>query len=193
MEAFLMENMYDHYGKWWAAGVWIILYGVMILFTPFYSKSKVKPVRAYLAFISAFHHVCVYTPEGVFQGHTLCSLIGYGGMSAGALLLISGWGLIHDRYWKMETGEGELVTGGIYNFIRHPQYTGIFLITLGMIAEWATIPLVLMWPYLFYLYYQLARKEERDMALEFGGEYLRYKEKTGMFLPKSGKEKRIKS
>jgi protein-S-isoprenylcysteine O-methyltransferase Ste14 len=30
---------------------------------------------------------------------------------------------------------------------------------------------------------KLARKEERDMEEEFGEEYRRYKESTGMFLP----------
>jgi len=57
------------------------------------------------------------------------------------------------------------------------------LITFGMLLEWATIPLLIMWPILLVLYYRLARKEEGYMEREFGDEYRHYKSKTGMFLP----------
>jgi protein-S-isoprenylcysteine O-methyltransferase Ste14 len=58
------------------------------------------------------------------------------------------------------------------------------LITLGMIADWATLPLLIMWPILAVVYYRLARREEQDMEAEFGEAYRRYKAQTGMFLPK---------
>ena len=129
-------------------------------------------------------------PEGVFWGHTLVQYIGFWGMYAGlvlyvvgGLLIISGWKSIHKHYWREEEGKGKLVTGGIYAYIRHPQYTGFLLITFGMLLEWATIPLLIMWPILFLLYYRLARKEEGYMEQEFGDEYRLYKSKTGMFLP----------
>ena len=50
-------------------------------------------------------------------------------------------------------------------------------------GQWATIPLLIMWPILFRLYYRLAKKEERDMEKEFGADYKEYKKNTGMFLP----------
>jgi len=53
-----------------------------------------------------------------------------------------------------------------------------------MIFEWATIPLLIMWPILIIVYYRLARKEEQDMVQEFGDQYVVYKKQTGMFLPK---------
>jgi len=33
------------------------------------------------------------------------------------------------------------------------------------------------------IYYRLARKEESDMEREFGNEYIRYKNRTSMFIP----------
>ncbi|RMF57791.1 MAG: hypothetical protein D6743_18485, partial [Calditrichaeota bacterium] len=46
----------------------------------------------------------------------------------GLLLIALGWRQIHRA-----TG---LVTGGIYRYMRHPQYTGIFLFTFGWILHW---------------------------------------------------------
>ena len=61
---------------------------------------------------------------------------------------------------------------------------GVFLLSLGLICEWATLPLVIMFPLMVAMYYRLARREERDMELEFGQEYVAYKARTGMFLPR---------
>jgi protein-S-isoprenylcysteine O-methyltransferase Ste14 len=103
--------------------------------------------------------------------------------AAGIALIIAGWRAIHRDYWSKDRGEGRLVMSGIYRFIRHPQYTGFALITIGMLCEWATLPMLLMWPILGVIYYRLARREEAEMREEFGAEYDRYAERTGMFLP----------
>ncbi len=52
-----------------------------------------------------------------------------------------------------------------------------------MMFEWATLPMLIMWPILFFLYYRLAKKEEADMEVEFGDAYRQYREKTSMFIP----------
>jgi protein-S-isoprenylcysteine O-methyltransferase Ste14 len=190
---------------WWAVLIWIAIYGVFILFVPFNKKSQVKPTGVYLAFIVAFAiemfgipfsmfaigWLFGFTlPEGVFWGHTLGNYIGLWGMYlgilvslAGAALVILGWNKIHKEYWIKETGQGELVKTGIYKYIRHPQYTGFFMITLGMMFEWATLPLVILYCVFVVLYYKLARREENDMLKEFGDEYIEYKKNTKMFIP----------
>lgn len=66
-------------------------------------------------------------------------------------IVVIGWRSIFRRYWSKEEGRGQLVTTGIYAHVRHPQYTGFQLITLGMLIEWATIPLLVMWPVLLAL------------------------------------------
>jgi hypothetical protein len=50
----LEENIWTHFGNWWAVLVWIAIYAVFLLFVPFYKKSRVKPTGIYLAFIVAF-------------------------------------------------------------------------------------------------------------------------------------------
>ena len=196
----------NHFNQWANMFVWIALYAIMLAFVPFYKKSQRKPSSAYLAFIVALAFemfgvpLSMYVltwlfgislPDGVLYGHTLNQWIGHWGMYIGTVmmligvaLVIAGWSVIHKRYWSKDAGEGELVTSGIYAYIRHPQYTGFMLVTLGMMFDWATLPLLIMWPILMVIYYRLARREERDMELEFGRAYLDYKARTGMFLPR---------
>ena len=203
-----MDPVQGHFGAghWWTFVIYAIVYGAFILFLPYYKKSQVKPSGAYVAFAVAFAlemfgvpftmyiltWILGFTlPDGILWGHTL---IGYFGLVPtnigiaiqilGLLLVIFGWKEIFRLYWSKERHEGQLVTRGIYHFIRHPQYTGFLLITLGMIFEWATLPLLIMWPILFVLYYRLARKEEAEMEKEFGQQYFTYRSKTGMFLPR---------
>lgn len=200
-----MDAVWGHFGQWWAVILWIALSAVFLLFTPFYKKSQRKPASVYLAFVVALAlemfgvplsmYVLAgvlghYLPDGLLWGHTLQPLIGLWGTNIAAImyilaavLIILGWHAIYRDYWSKEEGKGKLVTSGIYGYIRHPQYTGFLLITFGMICEWATLPLLIMWPILALLYYRLARKEEVDMEHEFGAAYQEYKGRTGMFLP----------
>ncbi len=199
------EDIWSHFGMWWAVALWIIIYGVFLLFVPFYKKSQMKPSGVYVAFIVAFAlemfgipfsmfaigWLFGFTlPEGILWGHTLVQYIGFWGMYVGILisltgvaLVISGWNRIHKDYWSKDEGQGKLVTSGIYKYIRHPQYTGFFMITLGMMLEWATLPLIILYSLLLVLYYRLAKKEEKDIEQEFGNEYIEYKQKTKMFIP----------
>jgi protein-S-isoprenylcysteine O-methyltransferase Ste14 len=93
----------------------------------------------------------------------------------GMLLVFFGWMKIHKS-------EG-LVTSGIYKYIRHPQYTGIFLIITGWLFRWLNPTILLMYPILLILYYRLARREEKHVLKEYGEAYLKYKENTSMFFP----------
>lgn len=201
-----MDTATSHFGNWVAVILWIVLFGLFLLFTPFYKKSQRKPSSVYMAFVIALAlemfgvPLSMYAitwvlgrslPDGVLWGHTLIGQIGLLGMNiayffylVGILLVILGWKEIYKRYWSKEEGKGELVTNGIYGYIRHPQYTGFMLITLAMIFEWATLPLLIMWPLLMIIYYRLATKEESDMETEFGPQYVAYRRKTGMFLPR---------
>ncbi|MHB1295958.1 MAG: methyltransferase family protein [Anaerolineae bacterium] len=121
-------------------------------------------------------------PDGILWGHTLYSYIGHAGMYVGtvialigAALVILGWKEVYKRYWSKEEGQGELVTDGVYGLMRHPQYTGFLMITLGMLCDWATLPMLIMWPILSVMYYRLARREEGEMREQFGAQYDAYR------------------
>jgi len=93
----------------------------------------------------------------------------------GMILVIIGWQKIH--------GAKGLVTSGIYKYIRHPQYTGFFLVMTGWLLHWETTLTLVMYPILAVMYYLLARKEDKELSKEFGEEYEVYRQKTPMFLP----------
>jgi protein-S-isoprenylcysteine O-methyltransferase Ste14 len=201
-----VDSTASHFGQWGYMLIWIAIFALFLLFTPFYKKSQRKPASVYLAFILALAlemfgvPLSMYAitwifgralPDGVLWGHTLFTVFGNLGLvlsyvciSIGAVLIIWGWRDIYKYYWSKEEGRGELVTKGIYGIIRHPQYTGFWLITLGMLFDWATLPILIMYPLLLVLYYRLARREEADMEAEFGDAYRQYKARTGMFLPR---------
>ncbi|MBC6934736.1 MAG: isoprenylcysteine carboxylmethyltransferase family protein [Chloroflexi bacterium] len=200
------DTAISHFNQWGYVILWIVIFGLFLFFTPFYKKSQRKPASVYLAFIIALAlemfgvPLSMYAltwvfgkalPDGVLWGHTLNGLFGdlglllsYVCIGIGAVLIIWGWRDIYKHYWSKEEGRGELVTQGIYAHIRHPQYTGFWLITLGMLFDWATLPMLIMYPLLLALYYRLARREEADMEAEFGEAYRQYRARTGMFLPK---------
>ena len=188
-----MEIILQHFGQWDTVIVWVVLFGFFIAFIPLQRKSQRRPASVYLAFVIALAFemfgipLSMYIvswaigftlPVGILWGHTLQQYIGNWGMYmgftlnlVGAYLVIQGWKEVHEHYWRKDEGTGTLITNGVYTYIRHPQYTGFLLITLGLLVHWATLPLLVMWPILLLQYYRLARKEERELEKEFGDKY----------------------
>src|SRR3972149_2333564 len=95
----------------------------------------------------------------------------------GIFLVVFGWRRIFRE-------KDQLVTTGIYGHVRHPQYLGFLLITLGINVLWVTISTLLLWPILTVLYFRLAKEEEKGMLERFGEEYREYKDKVPMFIPR---------
>lgn len=129
-------------------------------------------------------------PFAHINGHLLGTLLGLseagklwicqiGGlfMTIGLLIMGVGW-------WQIHRSSGKLVTSGLYRFVRHPQYMGLFLITMGMLIQWPTLITVLMWPILIWKYYGLAKLEEAEMIEAFGEEYVEYRRRVPAFIPR---------
>ena len=92
-------------------------------------------------------------PEGILWGHTFVSIIGHWGMYINIVcaiialfLILNGWHHIYKNYWSKELTGGKLVKKGVYRYIRHPQYAGLLLLSFGMLVEWATLPLLVLFP-----------------------------------------------
>ena len=94
----------------------------------------------------------------------------------GVLLIILGWREVY-------RSADQLATGGIYGYLRHPQYLGIIFVAAGWLVHWPTIPGLMMWPILVVLYYRLSLQEEKRLAEKFGHEFWAYAERTPRFLP----------
>jgi protein-S-isoprenylcysteine O-methyltransferase Ste14 len=99
-------------------------------------------------------------------------------------LIIAGFWIMSVAWRRIHAAKGELVTEGPYRYVRHPQYSGLFLIITGLLIQWPTIITALMSPVLFYVYYRLARREEAEVETRFGDRYQKYKSITPMFIPR---------
>lgn len=105
--------------------------------------------------------------------------LGFAVIFSGIYLIAVAWQRVYAA-----SREKRLVTDGPYSIIRHPQYTGIFLVVVGQLIHWPTLITLILSPMIFFVYYRLARKEERDMLAIFGEGYHRYMEHVPMFFPR---------
>ncbi len=106
-------------------------------------------------------------------------IVGYAFVFLGISLIVRGWKQIYEARKKEK-----LVSDGIYTYMRHPQYTGIYLAIFGQLIHWPTIPTLILFPFIFVAYYTLSRKEEKVMIKKFGDEYREYIKKVPMFFPR---------
>jgi protein-S-isoprenylcysteine O-methyltransferase Ste14 len=74
---------------------------------------------------------------------------------------------------------------GFYTIIRHPQYLGLGLAALGLAIMWPRFLTLTLFAVMLFLYYLLAKDEERRMINRYGESYLVYMKRTGMFFPYS--------
>jgi len=198
-----MEN--EHFGQW---GMVLIIITLFIWFIFEFLKPKKKAEWRNSGILGAFiialyaemygFPLTIYVLTSVFgidisighiEGHLWSSLLGLGEvgemveMMIGYLIMGIG-GLLIIRAWKkIYQAKNGLITNGIYSYMRHPQYTGIILVTLGMLIHWPTFITLFMWPILVLVYYGLAKKEEKKMESKFSVAYQEYKNRTPMFLP----------
>ena len=107
--------------------------------------------------------------------HPLSNTIIFGGI----FVIAIGWRAIH-------SGNGELVTNGIYRYVRHPQYTGFTMMILGFLVQWPTFITLVMAPILLVMYAKLAKKEEKAMIEQFGEGYMEYSKQVPAFIPAIG-------
>lgn len=77
----------------------------------------------------------------------------------------------------------EIARTGPYARVRHPQYAAFIIIMLGFLIQWPTLPTLIMFPLLIWVYCRLARREEKEALAEFGERYARYAENTPRFIP----------
>ncbi len=76
-----------------------------------------------------------------------------------------------------------VATKGFYTIIRHPQYLGLGLAALGLAVMWPRFLTLTLFGVMLFLYYLLAKDEERRMMNRFGESYIAYMNRTGMFFP----------
>lgn len=105
----------------------------------------------------------------------------------GMLLIISGLMIFFAGaipvYWS-KFRKGRAVTGGLYSFIRHPQYVGLSITGAGAALVWPRFLVLVTLVLMIFMYVLLAEWEEHLCISRFGDDYRDYQRRTGRFLPK---------
>lgn len=102
-------------------------------------------------------------------------------------VIVGLWALTHNRLGNFniepELRENcRLVTTGIYGWIRHPMYTSVTLMMLGVALMDPRAVQWLLWLFLVNILLLKAKREE-SLWLSYDQCYLEYREKTKYFIP----------
>jgi methanethiol S-methyltransferase len=203
-----MHDKGNAYGNWGLV-VTMVIVGLFFIarFVPMRTRLGKRSGGALMAFIVALfaemygfpltiyllgHFVGVEIPQDHISGHLLGDLITWLGLGNGwaivmimsNVVLIAGIWLVTAGWEQVYHAEGRLVTRGVYAYVRHPQYAGIFITTLGFMIQWPTLATLILWPFVIGMYVRLAKREERDAIEAFGEAYRQYARHVPMFIPR---------
>jgi protein-S-isoprenylcysteine O-methyltransferase Ste14 len=163
----------------------VIAFEVLIMISPFagFFYSVFNPVLLKLAahpstrWLSAFYLPHMVLPQDWFLQFVRVM---------GSVLFVLGMVIFlvcaAQIYTAKFTKKGA-VLGGLYAYIRHPQYLALGLAGLGLSILWPRFLTIVLWLLMTIVYYFLAKDEERRMLNAHEATYRAYMQKTGMFLP----------
>ena len=105
--------------------------------------------------------------------------------SAGRVLLFGGlagfaFGVI--QIYRAKLRRDDAVMGGLYGYIRHPQYLALIVASIGMLLIWPRYLVLMLTVTVIFIYIALAKAEEGICLRQFPG-YADYMKHTGMFFP----------
>jgi len=131
------------------------------------SEQSVVPPPGFLAYSSV---------QGGF------SIVGQASMVLAALVMVAA--LVQRRALGGQTTKEGLLTSGVYRYARHPIYTGIVWMSLGLALASVNWEGLLMVPAVLAVNVVQAVIEERyDIGVRFPSQYKAYRKRTRMFGP----------
>jgi len=99
-----------------------------------------------------------------------------------APFLLVGAVLVPPALWTLGLNQ-ELRTRGLYRWTRHPYFLGILLMLVGAVIMMRSLPaLVLLVPAMG-ITIERARREERNLTLQFGNAYRSYQARVPFLIP----------
>ena len=91
-----------------------------------------------------------------------------------------------DKNWSANIvlkEDHELITTGPYAFVRHPIYTGLILMVLGVVLYVNTLAFTIFFILFFFGAYYKAKKEEKLLISHFKERYVEYKKSVKVLIP----------
>jgi methanethiol S-methyltransferase len=129
-----------------------------------------------------FYPLSISLSRRLFVNHWISVIIGIVILIPSATLMIKG--IIDAGKEAIAPQEGQTLYKGIYDKIRHPQAQGeVFL--FWVIAFILNSPFLIIYSFIWLpIFYLICIAEEKDLLLRFGKDYIDYRNKTGMFIPR---------
>ncbi len=165
----------------------IIAFEVLIMISPFaaFFYAALNPVLLFLAdwpatrWLTAFFLPHMVSPPGLFL--QTIRVAGSVLFVVGAVVFLVCMGQVYfHKFFRRDPA-----LGGVYRWIRHPQYLALEAAGLGLAILWPRFLTIVLWVAMIGLYYILALDEERRMVNQFGDQYRDYMLRAGMFFPRS--------
>jgi protein-S-isoprenylcysteine O-methyltransferase Ste14 len=78
----------------------------------------------------------------------------------------------------IDADESRLVDWGVYSISRHPMYLGSLLLEFGVVFTSMSVPALVFWIVIFFIYNRLAAYEEDSLIDLIGDEYGDYQKKV---------------
>ena len=164
----------------------IIALEVLIMISPFaaFFYAAFNPVLLFLArwpetrWLAAFFLPHMVLPPGLFL--KAVRVAGSVLFVGGSIVFLACAGQV---YFHKFSRRGPAL-GGLYRWMRHPQYLALGAAGLGLAILWPRFLTIVLWTVMVGLYDLLARDEERRMVKQFGDQYREYIARTGMFFPR---------
>ncbi len=139
-----------------------------------------------------YPHLLVTLQFGTIFAMILYAATDFSFSLPGLLLLLAGvatglWAIAHhpkDNFnIRPELKEACcLVTHGLYRYIRHPMYTSVMLMQMGIVLFRPTSEAWAMWAFLVLVLYLKAHREEK-LWMVYDAAYAAYRKRTRYFIP----------
>jgi len=78
----------------------------------------------------------------------------------------------------IDAEEPGLVDWGVYSVTRHPMYLGSMLLELGVVLTTMSVPALVFWIVIFFMYNRFAAYEENSLIDLLGDEYRDYQKRV---------------
>ncbi|MFW2404232.1 MAG: methyltransferase family protein [Gammaproteobacteria bacterium] len=144
------------------------------VYTPLLHGLEASPMTAWLPqfFLPHLAHTKIAAFRYVEWLGAVLALVGLIGFFACAIQLYYG------KFIKKQ-----LVTGGLYGRVRHPQYLMLIIGGAGFLLLWPRFFILVTYLMMLGLYYMLARHEEETIRKRYGSESDAYLARVAMFNP----------
>ena len=90
----------------------------------------------------------------------------------------------HSKIFEQQDNSSNLMTNGVFSYVRHPMYLSILLFKLAFLLLTMSLISIIPWIISFLLYDKIASYEEKELEKILEEQYIEYKKSVNRWVPK---------